>query len=214
MASSSPAQAIPSPSEFTFTPSDTRLKITYKGSLAYAHVSSQAMALASPVWKNFLFPPWPIKEKPKFECKCQEKEDEIITGLKSLTLEPVKELDFTEDNADALLVLLCIAHLRFEDILNDTPPRHLLIDLAIICDAYLCQDLIKPWIGGWMDREWGVDSCGRRKFWMEGTVGEIQAMMLLGWVFRSVVDYEFFDMGVKWLFSSSRINNPPAVPDN
>ncbi|KAF8863691.1 hypothetical protein BDZ45DRAFT_722426 [Acephala macrosclerotiorum] len=48
---------IPSPPEFTFTLSDVRLKIVYNGSLACVHVYSHAMALASPVWKNFLFPP-------------------------------------------------------------------------------------------------------------------------------------------------------------
>ncbi|KAE8449793.1 hypothetical protein EG329_007568 [Mollisiaceae sp. DMI_Dod_QoI] len=213
MASSS-AQAIPSPPEFTFTPSDTRLKITYKNSLAYAHVFSQAMALASPVWKNFLFPPWSNTKESKFESKCEEKEgDDVVTKLRKLRLDPVEELDFTEDNAGALLVLLCVAHSKFEDILNDTPPRQLLIDLAIICDAYLCQDLIRPWIGGWIHREWNCDIYGESKYSIEGTIEDIQAMTLLGWVFRPDGNSDFFKMGVDWLFKQRITNDLPDAPD-
>lgn len=72
MASTPTTKAIPSPPEFTFTPSDTWLRITYKSTPAYAHVSSQAMALASPVWTKFFFPPW-----------------------RDATAGPVEEVDFT-----------------------------------------------------------------------------------------------------------------------
>ncbi|TAQ89284.1 hypothetical protein B7494_g2369 [Chlorociboria aeruginascens] len=94
-------QQISSPPEFTFPQSDVRLGITYKGAPAYAHVCSHSMILASDVWNVFLFPPW----------------------SNQATAEPVQDLDFTEDNAEALLVLLCVVHLRFEDIMYDGPPK-------------------------------------------------------------------------------------------
>jgi hypothetical protein len=130
MASNSTTNAIFSLPEFTFTPSDTRLKITYKDAPAYAHVSSHAMALASPVWTKFFFPHW-----------------------RDATASPVEEVDFTEDNAEALLILLCIAHLKFEQTLNKTPSREILIQLTMMCNKYFCHDLVKPWIGDWVRRE-------------------------------------------------------------
>lgn len=133
---------IPSPPEFTFNPSDTRIKITYKGAPTYAHVPSGAMAQASTVWKNFLLLPWSSNETTSIN---SNDDDQISTELSKLHLKPVQELDFTDDYAGALLVLLCIAHLKFDDVLNNhQPPRKVLIGLALLCDKCLCQDLFLP----------------------------------------------------------------------
>lgn len=172
--------SIPSPPKFTFTPSDTRLKITYKNAPAYAHVSSHAMALASPVWENFLFPPW---------AREADGEIDLATGLTKLSLHPVEELDFTEDNPEALLVLLCIAHLRFEDCLDDKPPRQVLIDLAILSDMHLCQHLVKPWAENWIFQEFmkvvkHPDESYTHTQWKHLGLEDYKVTILLAWVFR------------------------------
>jgi hypothetical protein len=113
MASTTP-QPILSPPEFIFMPSDVRLKITYKDAPAYSHVSSRVMAQASPVWKNFLFPPWFNDETTSINTI---DDDQISTDLTKPRLKPVHELDFTEDCTEALLVLLCVAHSKFEDVI-------------------------------------------------------------------------------------------------
>ncbi|KUJ18863.1 uncharacterized protein LY89DRAFT_732403 [Mollisia scopiformis] len=157
-------QEISSPPEFTFPQSDVRLRITYKGAPAYAHVCSHAMILASDVWKVFLFPPW----------------------SNQATAEPVQDLDFTEDNAEALLVLLCVVHLRFGDIMYDSPPKQVLIDLAFLCDQYFCHHLIRPWAGNWIDRQFGFD------------IAE-----------NSASKPDYFEKGVYWLFNENRVYNLP-----
>lgn len=138
--------SIPSPPEFTFNPADTRLKITYKDRLAYANVSSGAMAQVSSVWKNIV--------------------------------------DFTQDDADALLILLSITHLRFDDVLIDQrPPRKVLINLAIFCQEYRCQELLWPWIGSWMNYEFRDYNGYGGQCKSGNTEEDHKAMILLEWVF-------------------------------
>lgn len=68
-----------------------------------------------------------------------------VSGFSKLPQGPIEELDFTDDNVETLLVLLCIAHLNFKDMLIDLlPSKDLLIQLATICDKYLFQQLLKP----------------------------------------------------------------------
>jgi hypothetical protein len=127
------AKAPTSQSLFTFDPSDVRLKVKYKGESITAHVSSSAMSFASPVWKKFVFQPWkPVAAKNRStdsdstpdakKCKVadQDDRDKTKSGL------PVEELDFTGDNGEALLILLRIAHLRFQDNPSTLPYQTLL----------------------------------------------------------------------------------------
>jgi hypothetical protein len=64
-----------------------------------------------------------------------------------------KELDFTEDNGDALLILLRIAHLQFEDISEEEMALDSLLHLAVLCDMYDCAKLVKPWLSHWCNFE-------------------------------------------------------------
>lgn len=180
------AEDIPSPKDFTFTSSDVRLKITYKGSLAYAHVSSRAMAHASPVWEKFLFPPW------------------------YTTNGPVEELDFTDDDADALLVVLHVTHHKTKDIPCLLPPQRLLINLAIICDKYICPDLVRPWVVLW------VESQSRRpyfNYYNPKTTEERQMMLLLGWVFRKEPNISaYLTESIEWMFRE--IIQIPQLPEH
>jgi hypothetical protein len=54
-----------------------------------------------------------------------------------------------EDDPEAILLLLRIAHLQFKLI-----PKHidhnLLYHLAITCDKYDCVELVRPWLSGWL----------------------------------------------------------------
>jgi hypothetical protein len=140
---------------FTFEPSDIRLKVTYKGEAITAHVSSSAMWFASPVWKKFIFPPWKtiaassqavdtkydhIAKKSKIP-GCDRKDSNVNL--------PVEEVDFKDDNREALLTLLRISHLRFQD--NPaTLPYETLLQVAVLCDQYQCINLVKPWLPQWL----------------------------------------------------------------
>jgi len=84
--------------DFTFDCGDVDIKVkrSSEDTITVGKVSSSAMAMASPVWKKFVYSPF-LR----------------IQGEHSTAGIPVKELDFTEDDPSALLILLRVAHLRF-----------------------------------------------------------------------------------------------------
>ena len=88
-------------------------------------VSSNAMRLASPVWRAMLSPQNGFKE--------------ATSG----------EITFPDDDPQALLVVLLACHLRFQDI-----PEQLkftdLVNLCVLCDKYDCVTLLRPWLSAWM----------------------------------------------------------------
>ncbi|TVY84245.1 hypothetical protein LSUE1_G001355 [Lachnellula suecica] len=61
-----------------------------------------------------------------------------------------RELDFSEDDGDALLLLFRIAHLQFRKI-----PRRLsfglLLNIAVLCDEYDYVTLVQPWVSKWLE---------------------------------------------------------------
>jgi hypothetical protein len=115
---------------FVFDGGDISIRVTYHNKLVVGKVCSRALIRASPVWKKFLIPPW-------------AKEDSTVE---------VKEIDCSEDNGEALLILFEIAHLNFRAV-----PRGIYYDvlfqLAILIDEYQCIQLISPWIEHWMVNE-------------------------------------------------------------
>jgi len=48
------------PNPFEFPLADARVLITYKNTEVTAILSSHALSLCSPVWRNFLNPPWQV----------------------------------------------------------------------------------------------------------------------------------------------------------
>ena len=84
-------------------------------------VSSKAMCLASLEWCMILEP--------------------TVDGGRT-------RMDLTNDDPDALLILLRISHLQFSDV-----PLHvtyaLLVHLAVLCDKYKMAQLLYPWIELW-----------------------------------------------------------------
>lgn len=62
----------------------------------------------------------------------------------------LKSIPFPDDDPDATLLLLRIAHLKFGEI-----PRTLsfdaLLKLAILCDKYDVAGLVRPYLEGWVE---------------------------------------------------------------
>lgn len=125
---------------FTFESGDVTIKIkkqiqvkennrfVEKEEMCMGKVYSGAMAMASPVWKKFLFPPWATERG------------------------PVAKLDFSEDDPDALQLLLNIAHLQLTKVPKYTKPLPvpLMTALAVLCDQYDCVNLAALWLDGWL----------------------------------------------------------------
>jgi hypothetical protein len=130
---SEPPTSMPN-SPFVFSTGNVRLKARdpISKELVIGSVSSDALVLASHVWKKFLFPPWgegagtaPVAEK---------------------------EIDCSEDDPVALLILLNIAHLQFRSIPATLSYKDL-YNVAILCDQYDCVQLVQPWLEKWLQDE-------------------------------------------------------------
>ncbi|KAK0119384.1 hypothetical protein ONS95_010836 [Cadophora gregata] len=113
---------------FNFKGGDVKIKVKYKGEEMVGMVATQAMVLASPVWEKFIFPPW-SNESSK-----------------------VKEIDFSGDDGEAMLILLNIAHLQFCYVPNELHYL-LLYQIAILCEQYDCHAILKPWLESWLKNE-------------------------------------------------------------
>ena len=119
---------------------DYKIQVTYNSEICTGRVSSHAMALGSPVWEKFLFPPWSGSR----EAKDLEGQD--------VRTSPVQQLDFAEDDGEALLTLLRIAHLQFKEI-PVTLPYDYRLNLAILVDQYDCIGIIRTWLATWLANE-------------------------------------------------------------
>lgn len=115
---------------------DVRLLVSYSNQSLALLGSSQVLSLASPVWNKTLNPPFP---------KLVSKEG----GNNNIQ---DKQIDFSEDDAEALLLLLRIVHLQF----NKIPSRlefDTILNVAILCDKYDCVGVVKPWLPLWLVNE-------------------------------------------------------------
>lgn len=99
-------------------------------------VSSYALVFASPVWKNFVRPPF----------------HRLASGEEDVVAPQNKQIDFSEDNGEALLLLLHIAHLQFNKLPSQLP-FNILVAVAVLCDKYDCAGLVKPWLPLWLVNE-------------------------------------------------------------
>ncbi|KAF7882399.1 uncharacterized protein EAF02_005762 [Botrytis sinoallii] len=108
------------------------------------------MRFASPAqfWKKFV-------EEPNSKKACGVPEEPF----------PDIELDFTDDNPEALLILLRIAHLKFSKIPSQLP-YEVLYNIAVICDQYDYRSLVKPWIQGWLKDEANEAYLPHREGWL------------------------------------------------
>lgn len=93
-------------------------------------VDSRSMAMASPIWKAM------------FSTK---------NGFRESN--PNEPVEFPEDDAEALLILLRIIHYRFHEVPKELPSFECLLEIAVLCDKYDVAQLVRPFIEGWM-RPW------------------------------------------------------------
>lgn len=121
---------------FNFGDGDLLAAATWQDERIVFKISSTVLANASPVWKKFIFPPFP---------KLPDAENETDV-----------QLDFTEDDPDALLLLFRIAHLQFTKI-PLTLKLDILLQVAVLCDQYDCVRLVSPWVEGWLEDKPGGD---------------------------------------------------------
>ena len=107
-------------------------------------VSSDVMRLASPVWRTMLDP-----------------QGHFMESSSNGTVQ------FTEDNAAALLLILRIAHLQFRKV-PDVLEFQELVELAVVCDKYDTAGLVRPWIKQWeeslRERSIRVEESGREEY--------------------------------------------------
>ena len=113
-------------------------------------VSSKAMCLASHVWCEML----------------------DSTNLCEQNL-----VDLTDDDPEALLILLQISHLQFSNV-----PLHveytLLVHLAVLCDKYEMAHLLLPWITPWQ-ADWKPHALK----------GGYENLFFVAWVFSDLETY-------------------------
>lgn len=116
---------------------DVRLNVSHSNRSLTWSASSSRLAQVGPVWNKMMNPPFP---------KASSKEGDD-GGMEA------KSIDFTDDSAEARLILLRIAHCQFSKI----PLRlesGMILDMAVLCDKYDCVGLVKPWLDMWLVDEW------------------------------------------------------------
>jgi hypothetical protein len=150
---------------FTFEDGSTRIIVSYKNNRVVGSVSPHALALASPVWKKFIFPPFH---------QTSEKESSIQGCSMAKKLKPVEELDFSDDPTEALLILLQISHFQFTTVPSKLP-LNTLSDVAILCDQYDCVQLVKPWLFQWLE--------GEHSDWKQSPTLGREKWLFIAWVF-------------------------------
>ncbi|KAH7411478.1 hypothetical protein BKA64DRAFT_663544 [Cadophora sp. MPI-SDFR-AT-0126] len=149
---------------FTFPGGDIRIKVKYHGQELTGTVCSSAIASACKVWKNFVYPPWAEQVEAEnattpsttLSTQVSRLSTRSMLSVASVRGEldkiPVQELDFTEDDGEALQILLSIAHGKVKDV-PSALPYSLLANIAILCDQYDCVKITKPWIEDWLKGE-------------------------------------------------------------
>ncbi|CZR64663.1 uncharacterized protein PAC_14561 [Phialocephala subalpina] len=136
---------------FAFDPDGVTINVTYNGIKVVGNVSPYAMAMASPVWKSLIYPHTSQghHHQAKKEQGIEELEEHRDSPKPALCApSAASEIDFLEDDGDALLLILQIVHLRFGDIPTATLPYH--HKVAVFCNKYNCGHLAKPWLGSWL----------------------------------------------------------------
>lgn len=91
--------------------------------------SSSVMRLASSVWRVMFDPQGRFRE-------AQGSQEEI---------------PLPDDDADALLIVLRIAHLAWREVPESISFDNL-ADLAVLCDKYDVIHLVRPWLARWQSR--------------------------------------------------------------
>lgn len=113
------------PEDFVFETGDIRILVKHNGEVIEGKVSSQSLCNASFVWTAKLRP-------------LQDENDNELRHS-------VKQVDCAEDNAEALLIVLNICHLKFDKIPERLSYEQLL-QIALLCEKYKCVGTVKMWL--------------------------------------------------------------------
>lgn len=121
------------PNEFLFDTGDIRISVTHNKRVVEGRVSSHSLSNVSPVWKSKLLP-------------SMDEDNELRHS--------VKQIDCTEDNSEALLILLNICHSKFAKVPSNLETAKL-FHVATLCRKYDCIDAIQPWLTAkmWLAKE-------------------------------------------------------------
>jgi hypothetical protein len=188
---------------FSFRHGNVQIKVTYQDELVIGQVSSHCMALASKVWESLFFEPLTKHEvkdeklrggkeeniEPEFANQTQKNqhvEKQGPTGendKQGTSSRPMKEVDFCDDDGEALLLLLRIAHLQYDDI-PTTLAYKTLLNVAVLCDRYSCVELVEPWLSEWLSGEEKSSKEAGHENWL-----------FIAWVFGR--DKNFSDLAVR-----------------
>ncbi|KAK0120412.1 hypothetical protein ONS96_010627 [Cadophora gregata f. sp. sojae] len=130
---------------FVFDAGDVPIRVSYKGEVRVGKVCSQALIHGSAVWKKFVFPPWNVS---RIDHSLPESSKSAVKSCSSTG--SFEEINFIEDDGEALLVLMNIIHLKHRLV-----PRKLqfstLLQIAVLCEKYMCVQLVQPWLKTWND---------------------------------------------------------------
>lgn len=165
--------------DFTFDIGDVEISVSVRDEEITGKVCADAMALASPVWKKFMYPPW-------------NPSGDTTTSRTVGKVAPVSRVDFSTDNRHALLLLLQIVHYQFDKI-----PAELWQDdffnIVVLADQYDCHKLLRPWLGNWMKI---YDEPSESKIDMEASL----------FVFWTLGEEERFSRTAKRLVKKAQVN--------
>ncbi|CAG8954709.1 hypothetical protein HYFRA_00004632 [Hymenoscyphus fraxineus] len=132
--------------DFEFPGGDIRIRVSRKDDTTFeGKVCSQSMGLGGPVFKNMVFKPSENENEPP---------------------KVVDELDFTEDDAATLLIILNIIHLKFRSVPRRELSYRKLLAMAQICDKYNCVPLVELFLSGWLDGEDYEPNYDNRENWL------------------------------------------------
>ncbi|CAG8958567.1 hypothetical protein HYFRA_00009884 [Hymenoscyphus fraxineus] len=137
---------------FTFPDADLPIVVKHGGERVVGKVSSTAMCLASPVWKKFIKPPFGRLGPARTETVGIESFKAAALGNQGSQATAGPQLDFQDDDSEALLLLLRIAHFQFVAI-PSTLPYKTLLSMAVLVDQYDCVELVHPWVRLWLANE-------------------------------------------------------------
>ena len=93
-----------------------------------------------------------------------------------------QEYHLVDDDPDALLIVLRIAHLDFEKVPTRILDYDLLVQLAVVCDKYDLVRLVRPWRSTWQA---SVMSIGHNSNYMN-----YEGCLFIAWAFGDIETFQ------------------------
>ena len=100
-------------------------------------------------------------------------------------------MDLTNDDPDALLMLLRISHLQFSEVTLHVTYT-LLVRLAVLCDKYKMAQLLFPWIKPWQAdwKPYALKGGYENLFFVAWVFSDLETYTAIArnWVIKSTLD--------------------------